>query len=309
MKSDNAIRNGTSIFMGIIVAIAAFVRGALLLPLLLVACSVWGLYVLQHLRGSLTAVPKKKAKAPRRAKFVVPDIENEPLSDILLLNVNQRITAALRTTGSNITWEWATKDPLAIVKEGGRCLIRVHGLDGFESAEVVLDKQAHLRCELINTVPLRPNPATNAPEKPRIPAETPPFWFGSPISLPMVEWVTAAALGSVLSVAFCTVFTKAQLLPTAKRSLAFPFRHKTHATSVTREEGRKLLLMNGAAVFLAISTRQYIIIISHFLRRSVISFPLFRLKSKRTMILCSSTPHSANPIHTIISCCLILNVR
>ena len=71
MKSDNAIRNSTSIFVGIIVAIAAFVRGALLLPLLLVACSVWGLYVLQHLRGSLTAVPKKKAKAPRRAKFVV----------------------------------------------------------------------------------------------------------------------------------------------------------------------------------------------------------------------------------------------
>ena len=100
---------------------------------------------------------------------MVPDIEDEPLSDILLLHVNQRITAALRTAGSNITWEWATKDPLAIVKEGGRCLIRVHGLDGFESAEVVLDKQAHLRCELINAVPLRPNPTADAPEKPRIP--------------------------------------------------------------------------------------------------------------------------------------------
>ena len=162
MKSDNAIRNGTSIFVGIIVAIAAFARGALLLPLLLVACSVWGLYVLHYLRGSLPAVPKKKAKAPRRAKFVVPDIEDEPLSDILLLHVNQRITAALRTAGSNITWEWATKDPLVIVKEGGRCLIRVHGLDGFESAEVALDKQAHLRCELINTVPLRPNPTADA---------------------------------------------------------------------------------------------------------------------------------------------------
>mgnify|MGYP000340933681 FL=1 len=174
MKSDNAIWNGTSIFVGIIVAIAAFVRGALLLPLLLVACSIWELYVLHHLRSSLPAVPKKKAKAPRRTKFVVPDIEDEPLSDILLLHVNQRVTAALRTADSNITWEWATKDPLAIVKEGGRCLIRVHGLDGFESAEVVLDKQAHLRCELINTVPLRPNPTADTPEKPRIPAETPP---------------------------------------------------------------------------------------------------------------------------------------
>lgn len=96
MKSDNTIRNGTSIFVGIIVAIAAFVHGALLLPLLLVACSVWGLYVLHHLRGSLPEIPKKKEKAPRRAKFVVPDIEDEPLSDILLLHVNQRVTAGPR---------------------------------------------------------------------------------------------------------------------------------------------------------------------------------------------------------------------
>ena len=58
MKSDNAIRNSTSIFVGIIVAIAAFVRGALLLPLLLVACSVWGLYVLPP------KVPKEESKAP-----------------------------------------------------------------------------------------------------------------------------------------------------------------------------------------------------------------------------------------------------
>ena len=119
MKSDNAIWNGTSIFVGIIVAIAAFVRGALLLPLLLVACSIWELYVLHHLRSSLPAVPKKKAKAPRRTKFVVPDIEDEPLSDILLLHVNQRVTAALRTADSNITWEWATKDRLLSSKREG----------------------------------------------------------------------------------------------------------------------------------------------------------------------------------------------
>ena len=77
------------------------------------------------------------------------------------------------------------------------------------------------------------------------------FWFGNPVSLPLVEWLTAAVLGGSLFAAFCAVFAKAQLPPAAKRSLALPFRHKTHATSVTHEEGRKLLLMNGAAVFLA----------------------------------------------------------
>ena len=77
------------------------------------------------------------------------------------------------------------------------------------------------------------------------------FWFGSPVSLPLVEWLTAAVLGGSLFAGFCAVFAKAQLLPTAKRSLTLPLPHTTRATSVPREEGRKLLLMNGAAVFLA----------------------------------------------------------
>ena len=63
--------------------------------------------------------------------------------------------------------------------------------------------------------------------------------------------VDAAVLGGTLFAAFCTVFAKAQLLPAAKHSFALPFSRKTRATSVTHEEGRKLLLMNGAAVFLA----------------------------------------------------------
>ena len=77
------------------------------------------------------------------------------------------------------------------------------------------------------------------------------FWFGNPVSLPLVEWLTAAVLGGSLFAAFCTVFAKAQLLPAAKHSFALPFSRKTRATSVTHEEGRKLLLMNGATVFLA----------------------------------------------------------
>ena len=64
MKSDNAIRNSTSIFVGIIVAIAAFVRGALLLPLLLVACSVWGLYVRSTCGAATRQSPRRKKRLP-----------------------------------------------------------------------------------------------------------------------------------------------------------------------------------------------------------------------------------------------------
>ena len=124
MKSDNAIRNGTSIFVGIIVAIAAFVRGALLLPLLLVACSVWGLYVLQHLRGSLPAVPKKKAKAPRRAKFVVPDIEDAlACVDSCAPRARQRLVEF-----DSQSSRWATEN--GHCKAGGICCQLIGSSDG-----------------------------------------------------------------------------------------------------------------------------------------------------------------------------------
>ena len=50
---------------------------------------------------------------------------------------------------------------------------------------------------------------------------------------------------------FCWVFARAQLLPAAKRGFLLGLRHKTRATSIYKEEARKLLLLNGAAVVLA----------------------------------------------------------
>lgn len=77
------------------------------------------------------------------------------------------------------------------------------------------------------------------------------YWFGSPIGLPLVEWTAAVLYGGVLAFSFCWVFARAQLLPAAKRGFLLGLRHKTHATSIYKEEARKLLLLNGAAVVLA----------------------------------------------------------
>ena len=77
------------------------------------------------------------------------------------------------------------------------------------------------------------------------------YWFGSPIGLPLVEWTAAVLYGGVLVFAFCWVFARAQLLPAAKRGFLLGLRHKTHATSIYKEEARKLFLLNGAAVVLA----------------------------------------------------------
>lgn len=78
------------------------------------------------------------------------------------------------------------------------------------------------------------------------------YWFGSPVGLPLVEWAAAVLFGSGFAAAFCAVFARAQLLPAPKRSILPVILHKTRPTTVLREETRKLLVMNGAAVFLAV---------------------------------------------------------
>ena len=77
------------------------------------------------------------------------------------------------------------------------------------------------------------------------------YWFGSPIGLPLVEWTAAVLYGGVLASSFCWVFARVQLLSAVKRGFLLGLRHKTRATSIYKEEARKLLLLNGAAVVLA----------------------------------------------------------
>lgn len=77
------------------------------------------------------------------------------------------------------------------------------------------------------------------------------YWFGSPIGLPLVEWTAAVLYGGALGFGFCRVFARAQLLSAPKRGSLLGLQHKTHATSIYKEEARKLLLLNGAALVLA----------------------------------------------------------
>ena len=77
------------------------------------------------------------------------------------------------------------------------------------------------------------------------------YWFGSPIGLPLVEWTAAVVFGLGFAAAFGTVFARAQLLPAPRRSFVLGRQHRTRATTVFWEESRKLLVLNGAAVFLA----------------------------------------------------------
>ena len=76
------------------------------------------------------------------------------------------------------------------------------------------------------------------------------YWFGTPVGLPLVEWLSAIVYGAAFLLSFCLVFARAQLLPAAKRSFVLLRRaRKTRATTIRREEARKLLVTNGALIF------------------------------------------------------------
>lgn len=78
------------------------------------------------------------------------------------------------------------------------------------------------------------------------------FWFGEPVGLPLVEWAAAVGYGALLAGGFCLCFARAALLPAPVRGLRlFARPRRTRATSIWREECRKLYLIGGAALFLA----------------------------------------------------------
>lgn len=79
------------------------------------------------------------------------------------------------------------------------------------------------------------------------------YWFGSPVSLWLVEAVTGGCLAVLFIALFCRVFAHAQL-KTAGHGFALKRKKAARCkpTTVLRQEAYKLFFMNGAAVILAL---------------------------------------------------------
>lgn len=76
------------------------------------------------------------------------------------------------------------------------------------------------------------------------------YWFTDPVGLPLVEWTAAVIYGIIFAAAFCLIFDKAQLLPAPALSWNLSLCHRTRATTVFREENRKLFLITGGVLVL-----------------------------------------------------------
>ena len=75
----------------------------------------------------------------------------------------------------------------------------------------------------------------------------------TPIGLPLVEWTAAVLYGGALAFSFCWVFARAQLLSATKAWVSAGVTAQDAVPPlIIKEEARKLLLLNGAAVVLAV---------------------------------------------------------
>ena len=76
------------------------------------------------------------------------------------------------------------------------------------------------------------------------------YWFDAPVSLPLVEWLAAILYGILLAGGFCLLFCRGRLAAAPAFAGLRRKAAKTRATTVLRQESRKLFVLCGAAVVL-----------------------------------------------------------
>lgn len=194
MKHKKNLWSDVSILIVAVLAITAFLRGTWQFWMLVTAFAVWSAWAIyRHLIPFL-----KELKHSKEAKKVQQhyqkqaekqrlfwDIEvSDPVSIVLLRHVNHRISAYLQSTYPDATWDWCDENPERLVSKGGTGRIKLSGVPDFNYAEVTLDQNAKIDCQLLKIVPFaaQKNGAdeqpTEAKPAPKTPSEVDPqIWF------------------------------------------------------------------------------------------------------------------------------------
>ncbi len=187
MKKKRTLWSDVSVLIVADLAITAFLRGTVQFIALLIAFGIWSAFAIRH--HLIPYIREKKARnkakrirehyeeqAKQQAKQqpVLWDLEpTSPISLTLLRHVNHRISAYLQSSYPNATWDWCERDPEKLVRKGGTGRIKIEGIPDFNYAEVTLDQNAKIDCNLLNIVPLCAKPLTSEDKEPK-PADVQP---------------------------------------------------------------------------------------------------------------------------------------
>ena len=163
--SDCAIRaqqlRGIAIEVNLIViGILSLVRGKWLAPLLVATFLAWGAWVIvKHVipaRRYRRHLHEWDEQREREQELISETgLTERELAHILLYHVNYRVSAILRASYPNASWEWTMEDPALFAVTGGTGRIRVYGVLGYDYADVTLDRRANIQCALVQLAPVR----------------------------------------------------------------------------------------------------------------------------------------------------------
>lgn len=173
MRSYKSLGSGTSLLIGCVVLICALIRGPLQVPLLIGAFTLWGLWIvacflLPFMRQATRQKKRRQQFKKIRIQPVVnhyPVHSNEPVEQLLLYHVNHRISAYLQSVYPDIKWKWTEKNPEQLIIEGGVGRIRVYNIADFDHADVTVNKDGNIACNMVKIVPLSNMNETDTGEK------------------------------------------------------------------------------------------------------------------------------------------------
>ena len=165
-------RKDLRILLGLVILVAAVLRGTWLTVGLLVLGIGWLLLQAFLFRKEISAYFAKRkavrnAKKEAEAKKVASDIEstapdNAPKDEskspsvcperALIRHINHRITDKLRSAYPNAFWDWAEKPTVSFITEGGSRRITVTGAGEYNFAEIKLDRFSNITLDLMKVV-------------------------------------------------------------------------------------------------------------------------------------------------------------
>lgn len=193
MKRKSVFGKSLTFLIVVVLGVMAFLRDDEQFWGLVVTFAAWAVYILAATlwvnKGAIKSRIEKRKLLKRRKDeekavqseharvFTIPEI-SEPIGLVLLRHANHRISAYLRSAYPDATWEWCEELPEKIVAKGGRGRIRLYGVSDFNYAEVELDQDANIGCEMMKIVPLAElkSAAAGSFEQPRQPVD-PQVWY------------------------------------------------------------------------------------------------------------------------------------
>lgn len=164
MKQKKNLWSDVSILIAAVVIVSVLLHGSWQFWALVTVVTLWTAWtvyrhlipLLKEFRDSREAkkIQKHYQKQVEQQKLC-SDIDTfDPVSIILLRHVNHRISAYLKSSYPDASWDWCEENPEKLAIHGGTGRIKLSGVSDYNFAEVTLDPSAHINCELLKLVPL-----------------------------------------------------------------------------------------------------------------------------------------------------------